>query len=326
MTTVLFVDDDKNQLASLRRQVRRMRPEWKIFTAISGADALVVENRTACDVVVTDMSMPGISGLELVRILNGRTPSTECIVLTGTADLETAAEIINTARVSRFFTKPCPIERLAEGIEAALEKRDGLTPVGEDWGTQVLDRLAIAVIITDRRGEALHLNQAAATLIARKDGLHLDHGRICRAASPAESRALLNRIAAVCDGEEGEAGSAAIPLSRPSQRQSLGLVIAATGDHGALLLITDPDDPPPINADTVAARFGLTASESRLACSLAMGKSVEEVAIAMNLTVETIRTYLKRIFAKTGTHRQAELVASLLSSPNLIGHRNVRKE
>jgi DNA-binding NtrC family response regulator len=130
MIKVLFVDDDENLLASLRRQVRRMRPEWDVQTAVSGAEALTFEDKMAFDVVVTDMSMPGMSGIQLVHALNQRSTGPDCIMLTGTADLETAAEIINTTRVSRFFTKPCPIERLVTGIEDAAQIRNEGVPVG----------------------------------------------------------------------------------------------------------------------------------------------------------------------------------------------------
>ena len=58
MTKVLFVDDDANLLASLRRQIHRMRPDWVVQTAESGNDALHAIGETSFDVVVTDMSMP----------------------------------------------------------------------------------------------------------------------------------------------------------------------------------------------------------------------------------------------------------------------------
>lgn len=60
--------------------------------------------------------------------------------------------------------------------------------------------------------------------------------------------------------------------------------------------------------------FDLTPSEARIAAVLATGSSLAEAASAGDVTVKTARTYLERIFAKTGTHRQMELVALLKSA------------
>ncbi|RVA71579.1 helix-turn-helix transcriptional regulator, partial [Mesorhizobium sp. M7A.F.Ca.CA.001.08.2.1] len=67
--------------------------------------------------------------------------------------------------------------------------------------------------------------------------------------------------------------------------------------------------------------FDLTPAEARLATELASGRSLKEVAAASNITVKTGRTYLERIFAKTETRQQSELVALLKSTEPLTGRR-----
>ena len=59
-------------------------------------------------------------------------------------------------------------------------------------------------------------------------------------------------------------------------------------------------------------RFGLTPSEARLALRLVMGESLQSAALALDVSYETARTALKVVFAKTGTHRQSELVIVIL--------------
>ena len=61
-------------------------------------------------------------------------------------------------------------------------------------------------------------------------------------------------------------------------------------------------------------RYGLTPSESRLALRLATGESLRVAAAALDISYETARTTLKRVFEKTGTHRQTELVIVILSA------------
>ena len=329
MTKVLFVDDDENLLASLLRRVRRGRPEWDVRTVTSGAGALDLQDQMGFDVIVTDMSMPGMNGLELVKALNQRPLGPECIVLTGTADLEVAAEIINTARVARFFTKPCPIERLLDGIEDTVRARDlgrqGSVAEGAgDWGGKALNQLAAAIFVVDATARVLHMNHVAAAIIAQRDGLSLDAGGICRASLPLETRSLHELIGKACRVEAPEGGALALSLSRPSHLQALSLVAAPIGTDGpetgqgqtALLLVTDPEKPPSIDPIVIGKLFGLTPSESRLACALAAGKSIDEAVVDIGVSVGTARTYLKRIFAKTETRRQAELVKVILTSPN----------
>ena len=67
--------------------------------------------------------------------------------------------------------------------------------------------------------------------------------------------------------------------------------------------------------------FGLTPAEARLAAGLVSGRSIKDIAASANITVKTGRTYLDRIFAKTGTRQQSELVALLKSTEPLSGRR-----
>jgi len=69
-----------------------------------------------------------------------------------------------------------------------------------------------------------------------------------------------------------------------------------------------------VPAAMLTALFDLSPSEAKLAAGLAMGNSVTETAAELGVTVKTARTYLERVFAKTGTHRQSDLVGLLRST------------
>jgi DNA-binding CsgD family transcriptional regulator len=64
--------------------------------------------------------------------------------------------------------------------------------------------------------------------------------------------------------------------------------------------------------------YGLTRAESRLAAKLAQGRSLEEAASMLNITIETARSYSKRVLSKTGAKRQSELVRLLLLGPAYV--------
>ncbi len=117
---VLIVDDDANLLAGLRRQFRN---GFDLHLAQGGAEALAqVASEGPFAVVMVDMRMPGMDGISLLGELQRQTPDTVRMMLTGNVDQQTAVDAINRGQIFRFFTKPCPPEVLADGIEAGLRQ------------------------------------------------------------------------------------------------------------------------------------------------------------------------------------------------------------
>lgn len=80
-----------------------------------------------------------------------------------------------------------------------------------------------------------------------------------------------------------------------------------------ILMISDPETKPAIPAEALARLYNLTAAEARLAASFAETASLKDSAEALGITQGTARQYLKRIFQKTDTKSQAELMKLLLN-------------
>ncbi len=119
-TKVLFVDDDVNLLEAVQRG---MRKQFSIDTAVGGADGLQkIANSGPYAVVVADMQMPGMNGLEFLRNVQTAAPDAVRMMLTGNADQKTAMDAVNDGRVFRFLTKPCPPPTLAPALDSALEQ------------------------------------------------------------------------------------------------------------------------------------------------------------------------------------------------------------
>lgn len=117
---VLFVDDDE---CVLDGYVRNLRRTFDIDTANSGADGLeAIEKDGPYAVVVSDMMMPEMDGVQFLARVNGSCPNTVKIMLTGDAHLWTAVYAAREAHVFRFLCKPCPMDDLVEAIKAALQK------------------------------------------------------------------------------------------------------------------------------------------------------------------------------------------------------------
>lgn len=105
---VLFVDDEVKVLNSLRRGL--IGEEYKCFFAKSSEEALKVMEEHRISVIVTDMKMPGMNGLQLLKIVEEKYPDTVKIVLTGYAQLPQILATINQVDVFKFITKPWKLE------------------------------------------------------------------------------------------------------------------------------------------------------------------------------------------------------------------------
>jgi response regulator RpfG family c-di-GMP phosphodiesterase len=122
---ILLVDDDTKLLAAV---ARNLRLKFELVTAASG-EAGLAQMATAGPfaVIVADMGMPGMNGVQLLTEVQKRYPEAVRIMLTGNADQRTAAEAINSGHIFKFLTKPCPLESLVSALQAGLKQHRLIT-------------------------------------------------------------------------------------------------------------------------------------------------------------------------------------------------------
>ncbi len=117
---ILFVDDDKNILDAYKRYFRK---QFAIETAPGGEAGIeAIKTRGPFAVVVSDMRMPGMDGVEFLTRVREKEPDTIRIMLTGQADMEDTIAVVNEGNIFRFLTKPCGPERMASALNASLEQ------------------------------------------------------------------------------------------------------------------------------------------------------------------------------------------------------------
>ena len=109
---ILLVDDEQEVVQGLRRALARRAKTFDVAVACSAAEALVTLALEPCAVVVSDMQMPGINGLELLEEIARSRPSVGRVLLTGTAEADAATRALPAAH--RFLCKPCNVTRIAE--------------------------------------------------------------------------------------------------------------------------------------------------------------------------------------------------------------------
>lgn len=116
---ILLVDDDPNILSAFKRQLRK---RYDLDVAEGGQCAIdKVDQNEPYAIVVSDMQMPEVDGLSLLRHVRDQSPDTVRIMLTGNADQKTATDAVNEGRIFRFINKPCSSDDLAEVLTAGLE-------------------------------------------------------------------------------------------------------------------------------------------------------------------------------------------------------------
>jgi two-component system NtrC family response regulator len=120
LKTVLVVDDDE----SLRRVTQMQLEEagYETFTAADGALALRIIEEKEPALVVTDLKMPGMSGIELLRLLRSQYPDTTVIMITAFGTVQNAVEAMKAGAYD-YITKPIDYDELLLILDRAMERR-----------------------------------------------------------------------------------------------------------------------------------------------------------------------------------------------------------
>jgi DNA-binding NtrC family response regulator len=122
MTTVLLVDDDPAVTRGLERMLRN--EPYVVLIANDPADALALMESSPVDVVVSDETMPGMSGSELLAIVRAKYPTCIRMMLTGDSTLTSSVRIIRDGAPYRFLCKPVSRDELTSALRQATERKD----------------------------------------------------------------------------------------------------------------------------------------------------------------------------------------------------------
>jgi response regulator RpfG family c-di-GMP phosphodiesterase len=115
---ILLVDDE---IAILQGYQRLLHREFQTDIAVGGAAALIsVTTKGPYAVVVSDMRMPEMDGVQFLAKIKLLAPETIRVMLTGNADMQTAVSAVNEGSIFRFLTKPCTKETLAKALTSSL--------------------------------------------------------------------------------------------------------------------------------------------------------------------------------------------------------------
>lgn len=118
--SILVVDDSFDMLELLDRSLNKM--EYLTFTAPSVVEAIEILDNTHIDLLITDLQMPGIGGIQLVRYAAEKYPHVPVLVITGYPSVQGAVEAMRTGAVE-YLVKPFTIDELADAIEKTFSSQ-----------------------------------------------------------------------------------------------------------------------------------------------------------------------------------------------------------
>ncbi len=117
---VLLVDDDDAYRRALGGELKRRG--YQVETAASGAEAVAACSTVQPDVVLLDLQLPDMSGLDVLKVVRERQPASDVIMLTGHGTIDTAIEAIRLGAFD-YLSKPCPLDELEVRIQRAQERQ-----------------------------------------------------------------------------------------------------------------------------------------------------------------------------------------------------------
>ena len=206
------------------------------------------------------------------------------------------------------------LARVSSRLSTGAAIARALSASAASGALEAFEMSGTAVVLLNRHGNVFKANPSAERLLV--DDIQIVKGQLT--AKDARATTALNRAIHNLLWRPTGGLSAPVALPRASRRPLLAYparlsnsTANALADCQAMVILIDPDTRSRTPETTLRSAFRLTEAEARLATRLAFGESLESVADQFGIAKETARSHLKSIFAKTGVHRQAELVAVL---------------
>ncbi|MEW6365619.1 MAG: response regulator [Acidobacteriota bacterium] len=141
MTRVLIVDDEAELVRNIANYLGSFGDEFRVSTALTGEDALLILKRGSVDVLVTDVRLPAMDGLDLLRRTMDLSPNTRVLVMTAFASPDLRSLALREG-AQRFIEKPLDLDDLRKAVHEAMD-------LGRGWTGQVghLDMFDVAQIM-----------------------------------------------------------------------------------------------------------------------------------------------------------------------------------
>lgn len=330
------VDDDAEPLASVAREVGREQNADGVLvtwhetgrepTFLFATGACEPQSAIERDMIVAAASAAGSdNGLPVRWAAQGDEATTTALLTTRIPSDDGVITVTSVFRLISHATRRTARDAAIHSLPMvqaffrlwSLRARAVVTSRGL---TAALDSSDVGTVLIDRQGHIQFVNKAAERIVARNNGLRRA-GPLLSGTRLGDTMRLQAAIEHVIHGTTSSlAGAPVVALHRKGSRPLLAAIVAADNRAeahdgvAAIVHVFDPDQEIEPLLDPVCRLYGLSPVEGRLATLLAGGATIADAARAMVIQEQTARSYLKQVFLKTDTNRQAELVWLMLKS------------
>jgi DNA-binding response OmpR family regulator/DNA-binding CsgD family transcriptional regulator len=336
--TILCIEDEDDLRSDLAEELTAA--DYNVLQAANGSEALSVLEQNRPDLVLCDITMPGLGGYDVLRAMReqGELADVPFIFLTALADRNDVL-VGKQAGADDYLVKPIDYEILLATVAARLNqvervKSGAVQRAEEAWqeilkssrgrtvdalykATFAFDRFLVGVVIVDENGTVKLTNKEAERILAENDGLDVSHD-VLNGAVPKQNAKLHEAIQKAFQQEFQDeivsfprlSGGRPYLVLIPGQRFS-----PKERPEAIVLLVIDTEQRTKVSGDTLVRLYNLTPSETRVALMLIDGKRLDQIAEELDVAQTTVVFHLKNLFRKTDTNRQADLIRVLLSVP-----------
>lgn len=338
---ILVVEDEE----ALRNDIVEELQEagYHALAAADGQQALDLLEDTTPDLLLCDITMPGLDGYEVLRALRRQRPELATTPFVFLTALSEPREVIEGKLLGAddYLVKPVDYDLMLATIEARLRQverirsrhddemttlRDAISDLSGEGAEQALDLITLGIVLLDARGRLVHANQAAHEMAADADFIQLGAGGV-RSLDSLSERALQHAISeALKATRAAEEKVVGVMLQRAKDACSVSALVCAlprietppSGQPNVVLFLSASDRRRRVPEALLIELFGLTPTEARVAGALANSARATDVAAELGVSQTTIAFHMRNLFLKTGTHRQADLIALILAGPMMI--------
>jgi DNA-binding CsgD family transcriptional regulator/PAS domain-containing protein len=294
-------------------QVPRELVRWHVedraaVTIPAGSPALAL----ARNYVEGLLSVGGFDDAGLARLALDHLADLVSAALTGTAGEIAAQPVDNSGSAPLWRQNDIAYPRSAFS-RAALSRVDSHAMIS----AATLDVMAMPILVLDAEGHCIDTNAAADRLLAATRLIRISGGVLVIADQDAR-RQVADAVKAAAGADPPSRRATVVALTLEEHRRYAAEVIAlsraAPSDGIAALMLQEIGKLQPLPSDILVKLYGFTRAEARLVALLAQDLSLEDAAAALGIARTTAKTHLQRVFEKTGTNRQPQVVRLALSA------------
>lgn len=320
---------------------------YRTLAATDGQAALKLLIDTPPDLLLCDITMPGLDGYAVLRWLRAERPelsATPFVFLTALSD---PCEVIEgkLQGADDYLVKPIDYDLMLATIAARLRQVDRIRSRhegemetlrhalarlfggGVSGGVKAaLDLISLGVVLLDGRGRPVHINRAVHEMSADPDFIQTGPD-VLSSPNPLCDRELQRALRETLDtAKAGNETVVGVMLHRPHDARSVPVLFCSLAVAGGAppdqphvaLFLSAPDHRKRVPETLLMDLFGLTPTEARVAGALAHSTRATDVAAEFGVSQTTISFHMRNLFQKTGTNRQADLIALILAGPMMI--------